>query len=425
MAVKQCNSSPGFAIVHAGGVLADVNVASQTIGGIQTVMAPKVTGMRRLSASNAVVASAMGAIIGFSSITALLGAAGQANYAAANASLDATATSTRSAGCSIISIQWGAWSGGGMADPSVVQRARRMGVGALKPWEGLNALSLIIDSLNDNRSSSVIAVSPFDWTTFLSVFSRPTPAFFNHVRSSGAVIFAKDDVPDGIAKTESAEGNIETVAKQNIVELADDSARLEVIVADVTRIARDVTSVNISRSDPLMESGVDSLAGIELKNKIEAAYGVELPATAAFDYPSIDALAHYIVASIGIDESDTQAKTESEIRIAAEVAENVPSAVGRHQSRNIAILGYAGFAPEGPGISFSLTRSDDNISALPVFERWDHDLAGVVDQAESNTTTTTAAGRFGAWVTSVSRFDISFFSLSATEAALTDPQPMH
>ena len=422
MAVKQCNSSPGFAIVHAGGVLADVNVASQTIGGIQTVMAPKVTGMRRLSASNAVVASAMGAIIGFSSITALLGAAGQANYAAANASLDATATSTRSAGCSIISIQWGAWSGGGMADPSVVQRARRMGVGALKPWEGLNALSLIIDSLNDNRSSSVIAVSPFDWTTFLSVFSRPTPAFFNHVRSSGAVIFAKDDVPDGIAKTESAEGNIETVAKQNIVELADDSARLEVIVADVTRIARDVTSVNISRSDPLMESGVDSLAGIELKNKIEAAYGVELPATAAFDYPSIDALAHYIVASIGIDESDTQAKTESEIRIAAEVAENVPSAVGRHQSRNIAILGYAGFAPEGPGISFSLTRSDDNISALPVFERWDHDLAGVVDQAESNTTTTTAAGRFGAWVPSVSRFDISIFSLSATEAALTDPQ---
>ena len=419
VAIKQCNISPGYAIVHAGGILADAPVASQTFGGIQTVMAPKVTGMRRLSSSTSVAASAMGAIIGFSSITALLGAAGQANYAAANASLDAAASSTRAAGCIIISIQWGAWSGGGMADPSVVQRARRMGVGALKPREGLDALSLLIASLNANQSSSVMAVSPFDWTKFLSVFSRPMPSFFDRVRSSGAVIFAKDDMPDGIAKTES---KIKTDAKQNIVVLADDSSRLEAIVADVTRIARDVTSVNISRSDPLMESGVDSLAGIELKNKIEAAYGVELPATAAFDYPSIDALSHYIVASIGIDESDMQAKNESDIRFAAEFAENVPSAVARHQSRNIAILGYAGFAPDGPGISFSLTRSDDNISAIPIFERWDHDLAGVTEQAESNTATTTAAGRFGAWVPSVSRFDISIFSLSATEAALTDPQ---
>ena len=422
IAISQCTASPGFAIVHAGGILADANVASQTFGGVQAVMAPKVTGLSRLSASTAVSAGAVGTIIGFSSITALLGAAGQENYAAANASLDAAVSSTKAAGRLIISIQWGAWSGGGMADASVVQRTRRIGVGALHPFEGLYALSLLLAGLNDSQRSAVIAISPFEWVTFLSILSRPNPSFFNRVKSSDSVIFATDDARDGMKITETSKSTPEADTQHAVIHLADESKHLDAIVENVTRIVHDVTSVNISRSDPLMESGVDSLAGIELKNKIESAYGVELPATAAFDYPSIDALAQYLVVNINKDESEMQAKPVSKIRIAADVAvaENVTRS--RDRSRNVAILGYAGFSPEGPGISFSLTRCDDNVSTIPVYERWDHDLSGVIDQAGSNNATTAAAGRFGAWIPSVSRFDISMFSLSASEAALTDPQ---
>ena len=51
----------------------------------------------------------------FSSITALLGAPGQANYCAANAALDSMAASAQATGVAVVSVQWGAWSGAGMA----------------------------------------------------------------------------------------------------------------------------------------------------------------------------------------------------------------------------------------------------------------------------------------------------------------------
>jgi NAD(P)-dependent dehydrogenase (short-subunit alcohol dehydrogenase family) len=51
----------------------------------------------------------------FSSIAALLGAPGQANYCAANVALDAMAVSAQAAGAAVVSVQWGAWAVAGMA----------------------------------------------------------------------------------------------------------------------------------------------------------------------------------------------------------------------------------------------------------------------------------------------------------------------
>ena len=43
-----------------------------------------------------------------------------------------------------------------------------------------------------------------------------------------------------------------------------------------------------------MEAGLDSIGAVELRNAVSSAFGLELPATATFDYPSADALARYI-----------------------------------------------------------------------------------------------------------------------------------
>ena len=47
---------------------------------------------------------------------------------------------------------------------------------------------------------------------------------------------------------------------------------------------------------PLMEAGLDSIGAVELRNAVSAKYGVELPATVTFDYPSIDELAQHVAA---------------------------------------------------------------------------------------------------------------------------------
>ena len=74
----------------------------------------------------------------------MLGAAGQMNYAASNAALDSAIAAQRNRGFASVSAQWGAWSGGGMADRTILDRALRMGIGSLSPEIGLEALAYIL-----------------------------------------------------------------------------------------------------------------------------------------------------------------------------------------------------------------------------------------------------------------------------------------
>ena len=40
---------------------------------------------------------------------------------------------------------------------------------------------------------------------------------------------------------------------------------------------------------PLMSAGLDSLGAVELRNGITAKFGISMPATVAFDYPTLQA----------------------------------------------------------------------------------------------------------------------------------------
>jgi NADPH:quinone reductase-like Zn-dependent oxidoreductase/3-oxoacyl-(acyl-carrier-protein) synthase len=126
------------AVLHAGGVLADAAVQNQTAAGLQQVMAPKVSGTALLHTYLLQAAPVSGTVL-FSSVAALLGSAGQSNYAAANAALDVAAGQLTAAGLPVQSIQFGAWAGAGMA-AATAAKARTMGVGALEPQQGLGAL---------------------------------------------------------------------------------------------------------------------------------------------------------------------------------------------------------------------------------------------------------------------------------------------
>jgi hypothetical protein len=127
--------------MHAGGVLRDGTLSNQNVGRASAVGAPKATGLLRLE-SVTCWAPLEGATL-FSSISALIGAGGQANYACANAALDASAEWRRQAGGVFTSVQWGAWGAGGMAarDAAVSQRFVRLGAGLLSAEDGLAALS--------------------------------------------------------------------------------------------------------------------------------------------------------------------------------------------------------------------------------------------------------------------------------------------
>jgi len=104
---------PLCSVLHAGGVLADATLRNQTLSGLRKVMGAKVSGLPHLLGAAQLQPGAHHVL--FSSVASLLGSPGQANYSAANAALDAAASSWQHTGLPTVSVQWGAWAGGGMA----------------------------------------------------------------------------------------------------------------------------------------------------------------------------------------------------------------------------------------------------------------------------------------------------------------------
>lgn len=98
-------------IFYAGGVLSDNILANQSGKSLREVFAPKMP--RRNLWSTEADALPIKCWVLFSSVASLLGSAGQANYSAANGALDELASASMARGQPTISIQWGAWAGGG------------------------------------------------------------------------------------------------------------------------------------------------------------------------------------------------------------------------------------------------------------------------------------------------------------------------
>ena len=96
-------------ILHAGGMLADATIPKQSLSNIRQVFAAKVNAAEHAQASTA--CQPLAGMVLFSSVAALLGSAGQANYSAANGALDGLAAQWGAEGKAVSSVQWGPWAG--------------------------------------------------------------------------------------------------------------------------------------------------------------------------------------------------------------------------------------------------------------------------------------------------------------------------
>ena len=154
----------------------------------------------------------------------------------------------------------------------------------------------------------------------------------------------------------------------------------------------------VDHDAPLMSAGLDSVAVVELGRTLSDTLGFPLPATALFDYPSVNALAEYADSSL--------AGRGSASELLGEVA---PRSVGGPGP--LAILAAAGLSPAAPRDSGAADVAfADGPAAIP-WTRWDSDAPAFAD----------GDARFGALLADVAAFDEAMFGVSRIEAALMDP----
>ncbi|WP_344609532.1 type I polyketide synthase, partial [Streptomyces glaucus] len=388
------DGTPLTAVVHTAGVLADGVLHSLTPDRFEEVFRAKVRAAAVLDELTR--DRPLDAFVLFSSLAGAVGNPGQANYAAANAALDALARRRRAAGLPATSVAWGAWRGAGMAGDG---RLGRHAAGrALEPGLALEAMAELVA---EDAADTVVAdlAAPELLTGMFGL--RHTASLTALPGARGIAAAAQQ------ARQERAGAAGELRAR---LAAAREDDRLPLVLDLVRTHAAAVLghpgpdSVKPERA--FQEHGFDSLMAVELRKRLTAAAGLPLPATLVFDHPTPLALARHLLAGL----------------LAGDEAGAVEAAVADVSDEPIAIIGMSCRFPGGadsPEAFWELIASGaDAIGEFPADRGWD--VAGLYDPDPDRSGTTYSTQ--GGFLRHAGAFDPAFFGISPREALVMDPQ---
>lgn len=315
----------------------------------------------------------------------------------------------------------------------------------------------------------VVAVNPFNWHTFLQRLPGAVPPFLSHFASTSTTttttttINRKSQrrhrrVQSRLPPTSSSLGTA-TVSEASAVSAA-------AVLQTVMDAASSVIGTSLEPTASLMEAGLDSLGAVELRNQLSRCFGLDLSATLTFDYPTVAAVAGYLVAELqagtgtantaaaaaiavgdswrdsedqdddgeddvtGDGASSCESDESTQLQMVAVAAnssnrcprfikaDGLPTISSRTVSVVVVLTGlsarYAG-GVTGLRQLYEAGRDGTELHGPPPYSRWDPDLAYL---ARSDGVAT----RLGTFVDNVHEFDTAVFGLTESEAALMDPQ---
>ncbi|ANY10589.1 type I polyketide synthase [Pseudonocardia sp. HH130630-07] len=398
---------PLTAVVHTAGVLDDGVLASLTPQRLHTVLRPKVDAAWNL---HELAADIEGFVL-FSSVAGTLGAAGQANYAAANAFLDALATVRRAAGRPALSLAWGPWEPvGGMTGTLTDADRARMSRSGLPPMPVARGLELLDAALGEAApgEAALGEAAPVETAPVL----LPVPFDLDALRG-------RPEIPAmlrGLVRAPSARRSAAAGSSGASGTLGDRLAALGeadrhdhvlgLVRDEVAAVLGHASAASVDPARAFTDLGFDSLTAVELRNRLTTVTGLRLPSTLVFDHPSAGALATHLLGEL--------------VGHVAATPVGSPTAVDRDDP--VVIVGMACRYPGGVSSPEDLWRlvtdGGDAISGFPTDRGWD--LEGLYDPDPDHRGTTYARG--GGFLDGAADFDPGFFGMSPREALTTDAQ---
>ncbi len=277
---------PLTAIIHTAGVLDDGVLGALTPERVGSVFGPKADGAWYLHELTRDLD--LKAFVMFSSVAGVMGSPGQANYAAANAFLDALAQYRAAQGLPATSLAWGAWARDtGMTarlTSADIQRMKRSGMSPLSAEQGL----ALFNVATTGQESVVIPIRVDE--SALLIQNQVPPLL------RGLVGDTKVADPPGVAAfTRRLAGVRESERRAMLVDL---------VRAEVATVLGHTSAESVEIGRAFRDLGFDSLTAVELRNRLSGATGLNLPATVAFDHPTPTVLAGHLLDELLGGQSD-------------------------------------------------------------------------------------------------------------------------
>ncbi|MFE6972378.1 SDR family NAD(P)-dependent oxidoreductase [Streptomyces sp. NPDC057682] len=389
---------PLTGVVHVAGVVDNGVVGALTPERVDAVLRPKVDAAWYLHELTRDLD--LSAFVMFSSAGGLVLAAGQGNYAAANVFLDALAAQRRAEGRPATAMAFGLWGvDTGMTSVDMLglaeERMAAQGLPALSEAEGLALFDAAL-------ASGLPATVPLRVDTgVLRNRAAELPALLRGL--------VRVPVRRTARSTDGGDGLLARLAGLDAPARAD--ALLDLVRTHVAGVLGHASADAIEPERAFSELGFDSLAAVELRNRLGSATGLRLPATLIFDYPTADAVAAYIGTEVTGPDHALPAPARA-----------LPTGGGADTDDDpVVIVGmgcrYPGGVTTPEELWTLVAEGTDAIGDFPDDRGWD---AEVYDP-EPGTPGRTYA-REGGFLYDAAEFDPVFFGISPNEALMMDPQ---
>ncbi|NED03898.1 amino acid adenylation domain-containing protein [Streptomyces sp. SID6648] len=258
---RRSGAPPVRGVFHLAGQVRDTLVADLDRAAFDAVHDPKTVGAHLLHRH--LRDEPLEHFVLFASIASLLTTAGQTNYAAGNAFLDALAHHRRAQGLPALSLDWGPWATGMIEELGLVEHyLQSRGMSSLSPDTGMAVLERVIGQ----DHAQLVVATVVDWPVFLSWYPSPPP-------------LVADLAAAAAPPTDTASGN----GFLDTFRAAGEEARRALVAERFAALAATVLRTGADRIDSatgLGELGLDSLLAMELRARIHAELGVALPVVA-------------------------------------------------------------------------------------------------------------------------------------------------
>ncbi|NEQ72618.1 MAG: SDR family NAD(P)-dependent oxidoreductase [Okeania sp. SIO2C9] len=270
-------------VIHAAGVIGFHLLQELELSQLEAILRPKVVGGWLLHQLTQKLK--LDFFVNFSSIASVWGSKGQAHYAAANNFLDGLTDYRQSMGLPTYSINWGAWSGGGMATGEAMNLLNQMGVKPMEPEKAIAALEKILAS---NSPHTVVA--DINWDLFKELYELGAKGSFLEE------ISLYSEATDGERASEKSSELLQELHQ------APESERNQMLIEHLQNDVAKIIGLSKSQlPDPelgFFKMGMDSLMAVQLRNMLNSTFRSSISTATLFEKSNIKDLAEYLIAEI-------------------------------------------------------------------------------------------------------------------------------